>query len=46
MHLGSPDGILFGGDFVPGLNVILQNGAELILLFFSAGAAIRRGRSW
>jgi len=46
MHPGSPDGIRLGRNFVSGLNVILQHGAELILLFFSVGAAVRRGRSW
>jgi hypothetical protein len=37
MHLGSPDGIGLGRNFVSGLNVILHHGAELILLFFAAG---------
>ena len=46
MHLGSPDGIGLGRDFVPSLNVILQHGAELILLFFAMGTPVRRGRSF
>ena len=46
MHLGAADGIGLGRDFIPGLNVILLHSAELILLFFSVGAAVRRGRSW
>lgn len=45
MHLGSPDGIRLGRGFGPGLNVVLQHGAELILLFFPARAAVGRGRS-
>lgn len=44
MHLGSADGIGLGRNFVPGLNVILQYGAELSL-FFSAGSTVCRGRS-
>jgi hypothetical protein len=43
MHLRSPDGIRLGRDFVLGLNVVLQNGAELILLLFSARATVRAG---
>ena len=46
MHLGSPDRIGLGRDFVPGLNVILQHSAELILLLFPAGTTVRRRRSW
>ena len=40
MHLGSADRIGLRRDFVPDLNVILQHGAELILLFFSARTAV------
>ena len=45
MHLGAPDGVGLRRDFVSGLNVILQYGAELILLLFSAGTTVRHRRS-
>jgi hypothetical protein len=46
MHLSAPDGVGLGRDLISGLNVILQYGAELILLFFSRGPLYAGAGNW